>query len=710
MPLVKVEFSPGLNKDDTPLASEGGWIDADKVRFVRGKAQLIGGWNSATTQTFDGIVRGGHAWIDAAGRKCVAFGTAEKLYSLISGTITDITPPHSEGVLTNPFTTTNGSMIVTVAHTDHGMATGDVVTYANQSSSVGGLTLTGLYAVTYIDDNSYSVTTTGIASSTATGGGNVDYTIALPAGLESGTGEAGGYGTGGYGEGGYGATDASDTQPRIWSLDNWGSNLLAVPRGGGLYEFQPAFVYPELVTNGDFSSSTGWTLGTGWAVASGKATKTAGSGSDLSRPILVEGGKVYRVNFTISARSAGTLIVKTNTGLVGDTSATVSVNGTYSRLFRAPPGVTSIVLTADAAFNGSVDDLSVKLEDAAYRVDEAPLKNDAMFVDPKRIVVLIGTSQYTGTYNSMAVRWCDQEDLTDWTPTASNLAGDFLLAQGGRAISGLATRQQNLVWTDSALYTMRFTGDAASVYSFDLAGTGCGLIGPLAKAEQNGIAVWMSQENFFSFGGGSPEAMIACPLRRDVFEHISENQQEKCVVGLNMAFGEFWAFYPDSRDGSECSRYVIFNPVENHWSAGTFNRTTWIRAGVFNHPIAFGTDGMVYFHEDGQSANGGVISAFLESAYADIGDGENMLHLRAIVPDFEDAVGPISFTLYTRRWPNAPEVTYGPATYSPATDTDPLRMRITARQVKWRLDTASTPAFWRAGSIKVDLMPGSARR
>lgn len=708
MALTKIALKPGINRDDTPLSAEGGYTDADKVRFVRGQPQTIGGWDLLTSSTFSGIARGAHAWIDAAGRKHLAWGTATSLYVLSSSTLRDITPVFDRGGLTDPFTTTSGSAVVIVAHTGHALATGQIATFSNQTAAVGGLTLSGAYTVTVTDADHYTVTAGSNASSSATGGANVDYSYSMTTGLVDGIGESGGYGSGAYGSGGYGGTvTSSATQPRVWSLDSFGENLLAVPRGGALYEFQPSIDYPELVTNGDFASATGWTAGTGWVIGLGVATATAGSASDLSRPVTMTAGAVYRVQFTVT-RTAGYLSFKTNGGaLSGNASWLIGVSGTYDRLFRATPGSTSIVFSKDGAFAGTIDNVSVSLASTAYRVQEAPSNNDAMFVDPNGIVVLIGTNLYLDVYNQLAIRWSDIQDVTAWVPTPSNLSGDTLLSVGGRAMGGIVSRAQNLLWTDTALYTMTFTGDASDPFVFRLAGTGCGLIGPLARAEYNGAAFWMSKDNFFSFQGSVPQP-IPSGLRRDLFDNLADGQREKIVAGINSAFSEVWWFYPDSRDGSECSRYVILQFEEGHWSCGQLNRTSWVRSGAFENPIALSADGHVYLHERGQTAAGSALASFVEASYFDVQDGENLMFVRRIVPDFEGQAGPVTFDIYYKRFPNAAEVFKG--TYTAATNTEKIDLRVTARQIKFRLAGNAAPSFYRLGALKFDALPTGQTR
>ncbi len=702
------KFSPGLNKDDSPLASEGGWIDGNGVRFSRGVPEVIGGWDFVTPDKFEGIVRGGHSWASLSGRRYIAFGTAAKLYAIVGGAIIDITPPHSEGVLNNPFTTASGSAVVTVNHPDHAFSDGMTVTFP-LPVTIGGVTISGSYTVEVNDANSYAITVADNATSTVTsGGGYVDYTAPLPAGLVDGLGEPGGYGTGAYGEGGYGDTSEVDTIPRLWFLDNWGETLVALPSGGALYQWQPSFGNLELLSNGEFLTATGWTFGTGWSLsASGWMEGAAGVASDASIAIDVQPGYVYRAVLTVTTTAAGSIIVQSDAGALGGLSAPITGTGEYNRTFRAPAGMTGLVISKSDTWAGTVDHISIKLEAVAFRVDEAPTQNYAMFVDPHQLVVLLGTTPYGEAFNAMAVRWSDRQDITAWTPTTANLAGDDILANGARLISGLATRQQNMIWSDSALFTMQYTGDASRPFLFVLAGSSCGIIGGLARCATDGTVFWAGNGNFYQFSGGIPEP-IPSTLRRDFFDNIAPHQGIKVVCGTLPGFSEVWFFYPDARDGKECSRYVIYRLDEGHWSAGEMARTTWIDPGIYEYPIAFGTDGNVYFQENGNTAAGGAISWFIESGYFDIADGENLAFLRRIIGDFQDLKGSADFTVFGRAWPTAADRVYGPFHHLAATNK--LDMRVTARQLKLRISGESSPAFARIGALRLDLMPSGAKR
>jgi hypothetical protein len=708
--LSKVVLKPGINKDDTPLANEGGYVDSDRVRFWRGLPQAIGGWRLKLNTPFTGIARGAHEWVDLQNRPLAAWGTAEKLFAYRGGALIDITPPLSEGVLLNPFSTTAGSRIVIVDHDDHGLHTGNLVTFTN-ATPVGGLTLNDTFAVTVLDPDSYSIIAPSAATSTATSGAgvSVDYRVALPPGEV--TSKASGYGLGAYGAGPYGGQLAVDTEPRIWSLDNFGENLLASPRGYGLYEWQPILSAPEQIVNGQFSTDTAWTKGAGWTISGGTASKAAGTASQLTQaaPGTFTPGRVYRVIINIAATAGSVRFQITgSSGLIdlGDASKPITRSGSYNRYFRAPVGPIAFSFSADAAFAGTVDDVSVKLETAAFRVPNAPTNIGWMFVDPNRFVVCLATQEFGGNYNAMLARWSDQENDTVWTPDTTNLSGELPVASGSRILSGIASRQQNLIWTDTSLFALTFTGDD-TVFVQRLLGTGCGIIGPNAAVEANGMAFWWSPNGFFAFQGSTPQR-LACPMERDVFDNLAMRQAHKIYAGLNTRFSEVWWMYPDERDGDECSRVVVFNYADQTWVTHTIARSCWLPGEVFEFPIGFSTSGMVYDHEVGQDANGRPLNWFLTTSDFDIEDGENLVLIKGLVPDIEQQVGAIQYELTPRLFPRAPALPT--ITLTAQTSSQVLRTRCKGRQASLTMRSLDAPAFFRQGALRLDIEKAAATR
>lgn len=715
--LTKIEFTSGVIKDDTPLASEGGWIDANNVRFRQGKPETHGGYEIATTDQFTGIGRGGHAWSDLTGEKQLAFGTANKLQAYTGGLLIDITPRYSEGVLTNPFTTTNGSSSVSVTIAEHGLSVGQTINFQN-ADAVGGLTINGAYQVVAVSTrNTFTITASGSASSGATGGGAVDYYATMVDGLVDGTGGRG-FGTGTYGTGTYGLPSDGDFRPSVWSLDSLGEILIACRRGGPLFAWQPQASYANIALTGDFSADQNWAKGTGWTISGGKANKSAGTGSILSQNIqgIAKPGYTYRITGDVT-RSAGTLKIRVNAGAVpaaidvGDASTAMAKNMSFSRLFVMPADPVDICFEADASFVGTLDNVTIKLESTAFMVKEAPRRIESIFVDPHGVVVAVGTFELDGDFNPNCVRNCGLGNFRLWVPDTDNVASEIILrGGGGRLLRGLATRQQDLVFGDDGLFRLQWQGEAGQAFTSDLLGTGCGLIGQNAAAEHNGIAFWLSANgNFYIFQGAIPQVITSCRLRRDVFENIATSQEEKIYCGINAEFSEVRWFYPDARDGNECSRYADFNWLEDHWSCGMAARSTWLRAGIYGYPIALGTDGYIYFHERGESANGGALESFLESGDFDIGDGALLSQVLDALPDFENQLGNVTLTFSSKMAPNTGIRKTVTKVSTPTTRHLPFRL--VGRSLRIRLTSSAMQSFWRMGTLRVDVEPaGGARR
>lgn len=706
MPLTAVEFASGLVKDEAPLAAEGGYTDANNVRFRQGKPEVRGGCELLSTTQFSGISRKQFAWSDLRGQPQMAFGTADKAYALTGGSIVDITPPYIEGTALNPFTTVSGSSTVTVAITENGLKFGQSVTFSH-AAAVGGLTLNGTFTVSrVVTRDKFEITVGGNATSNATGGGGVDFTAPLMPGLTDGLGGLG-YGSGGYGTGTFGLPNTTDFLPTAWSMSNFGEVLLLNRRGGALYAWQPALAYPEIMLTSKYVG------GTGWSTSATGGTKSAGTAANLSQNIqnAQTGGYTYRLTFT-AALTAGTVKVQVNAGTtpavidVGSTSTPISQSGTYSRLVVMPANAVDLVFAADAAFAGSVTGISLKLESKAFIIPEAPRSIGLMFVDPHRTVCAFDTYEADGDKNPLLARWSDLENFRSWVPDTTNFAGELAVGSGGRIVCALSSRNANLIWTDVGLHGMAFS---PSGFSIALIASGVGALGINAAVEHQGIAYWWSNngnpyKTTFDFQGTIPQ-MIDCRLRKDVFDNITPGQAEKMYASINSEFSEVQWFYPDQRDGIECSRAAVYQFAENHWTAWTENRSSWVSASVFVSPIACGTDGYLYYQERGDTNNGNPVQNYLETAYFDIEDGGNLMLVNRFVPDFQRQTGDISVTFVGKLWPNATETMT--RTRAAAVGTKKVDFRLKARQIKMRL-SATTP--WRGGKWRIEGSKAGASR
>ena len=621
--------------------------------------------------------------------------------------------------LTIPFRTTSGSTTVTVSDPAHGFANGASVTFSN-APTVAGINFNATYTIAGVTTDTYTITAGSAATATVVPGntGTVDYLVPFVAGNVDAL--ATGYGSGTYGSGPYGASTVTDVDPRVWSLANFGENLLAVPRDGPLFEWQPSFQTPELALNGGFDTDTQWAKGAGWTILGGKATKAAGSASALSQNVVnaLEAGKIYRIVVTVSL-TAGTLKFQVNAGTATPTltdvngvsgagaSTPITRSGTYSRTFQAPAGPVDIAFFSDAAFAGDIDVVSLKLEAKATRIQAAPPNIGFMFVTPERFVIALATQQVDGVYNPLLVRWSAQENPRIWVSDADNLAGEFPLAIGGMVMSGRVARQQNVILTNAGLYTMTFTGDADTVFSFKPIGTGAGVIGRNAVAEQSGIVFWVSRSGFYIFQGAVAQK-IDNGNERDFFDNLAAGQEEKIYAGVNPAFSEIWFCYPDSRDGTENSRVWVYNFIEQHWVCHRFDRTSWLASGIFPSPLGFSASGLVYEHEVGHTINGNPLNAYAKMAPLDAEDGDHHMILKAIYPDFDDQIGNVAFDVTPRLSQRGSDL---PTTTRTATPTDKaLFMRCKGRQHDVTIRTVGAPSFFRIGALRLDVEKGAARR
>lgn len=734
MTLTAIDFKPGIFSDDSPFLSENAYNYGNNVRFERGRPQVIGGWEAISSDTFLGPARGAHAWSSAGNDRVAAFGTAYGLYSFLGGDITDITPYKAQGTLYGPFSFTKPTSTITVNHPDHGLVTGDLVTFTNATpihrvSPSTDYLVDGEYEITVVDPDTYTIdfgSTLPNDSFDATTGGRVQFTVALPDGeVDSGSGS--GWGTGTYGGGPYGVSSTAPIAMRQWALGNWGTNLVAVVNDGPLFEWAPARDYDTIIENGGFDDASNWktqaaTGGTSdWAISGGKANMVDGSGGStdamLSQDVSgrMRGGVFYELTFDVTF-SAGNedLDISIETGELDESDEPIVVEidsithaGSYRQVFHAPSLPKRLIFTKPVIGTaGTLDNVVVRELSTAYRIQSAPYFSRGMFVDPNRFVVLYGTIEADGDYNPMLVRWSAQENNRVWLPDVDNLAGEYVLGKGTKIVAGLATRGENLIFTDDALYRMRFNG---VTFTFDLVGTGCGLIGMHAVVEHQGSVFWLGTDGQFRIYRGGEAQIIECPIRRETVDHLSFSQGEKVCAGIIGKFNEVIFFYPDRRDGNECSRYAAFNWAEGTWYSGQFGRTAWIPAGIFQNPIGFSpSDLKAYFHERGTTQNGASLEWSLRTGQFNVGDGDRMFAIHRYVPDFSNQLGNMKVKFTFWQWARGPQFTMKEYEYGPGKAEIPLRQLGRVGQIEWSNGTNSQSARW--GTQIVDIQPRGARR
>ncbi len=363
----------------------------------------------------------------------------------------------------------------------------------------------------------------------------------------------------------------------------------------------------------------------------------------------------------------------------------------------------------------------------AVAIAGAPTKSKfALVSTPDRHLVCFGTESTLGdpdTQDPMYVRFSDQENIGDFVATATNTAGGQRLTDGNEIVSALRSRGQILIWTDTSLHGQQYLGPPYT-FGFQQLGANCGIIGPHASADVNGVAYWMSKDAFFVFDGTVKK--IPCTVQDYVFEDLNIVQASSVNVGINTQFNEVTWFYP-SLSSDYVNRFVTYNYMENVWSIGTMARTAWTDIGTFEKPLATKYDPLdneatltpiygltagrthLYNQEDGVDANGEPIDAYVYSGYFDIGDGDQMLLMQKFIPDFKRQEGDLTVHLRLRPYPQASATpsSLDPYVISPGTQFVSTRAR--GRQIQLRIESSDLGSWWRFGTMRVDIQPDGLR-
>lgn len=700
MPLKKLALKNGVNRENTRYTNEGGWYESDKIRFRQGTPEKIGGWERISNSTFLGVCRSLGNWVTLGGIGVVGVGTNTKFYLESGGAYYDITPFRSQVTLTNPFETFNGSPVVEVTDAAGGYLDGDYVTFY-AATAVGGLTIQGTYQLTVIGANTYTITATSNATADAIGGGTVYALYQLNVGPAFVVPLVG-WGAGGWGAGVWGIGQTSTDTLRLWSQSNFGEDLIFGPRGGGIYYWDASSGITALSFTATVASPT---------VITAAATYPEGTplrfapDSGATLPTGIEPGKLYYVRsltaatFNISLTPAGALI---NVSGAGSGTSRILANG---------------YLVSD--FGGATD---------------VPSKQNYLLVsDVSRFVFAFGCTDYASTVlDPMLIRWCDQEGPFNWTPAATNQAGFLRLSRGSKIVTAVQSRQEILVWTDAALYSLQYVG-APIVWSAQLVGENISLVGQNAVAYSNGVSYWMGKDKFYKYDGRAQA--LRCDLRRYIFDDLNTAQYEQVVAGTNEGFHEIWWFYC-SANAMQNDRYVVYNYMEDVWYYGTMSRSAWLDSGLRNSPLAATYSNNLVNHEQGVDDNEGAvtlpIAAYIISSEFDLDDGHNFMFVWRVLPDItfqnSTAANP-SATLYLLPLKNsgsgynvnpATDANHSVANSSSASVTrtavlpveqytGQIFTRVRGRQMAMKVESTEIGVTWQLGSLRLDMRPDGRR-
>jgi hypothetical protein len=350
--------------------------------------------------------------------------------------------------------------------------------------------------------------------------------------------------------------------------------------------------------------------------------------------------------------------------------------------------------------------------------NSTPTTVNSIIVSPNdRHLVCLGSNQFnttaspTGTFDPMTVRWSNQEDITNWVPSLSSTAGETVLTDGTEIVGGVRSRNAINIWTDNSLWTMTFVGPPFT-FQFQQLGSNCGLIAPHAAVDYDGISVWMGYDNFYVFDGQVKN--LDCTVRRFIFDRLNRNQKDKIFAGINSEFKEVIWLYP-STDSDECDSYVIWSPSENYWTYGSSIFTTFADKTVFGNTITTGVTAggnNLYNNEPAGvfTENGQPQSSFIESADFDMADGNEIMFLSRVIPDFTLNDGALTFSIKTKDFPESPTEREKPQPPHTVTNsTVKIDMRARGRQGRIRVSCNAANTSWRWGSVRLAIQPDGRR-
>ena len=610
MPLSKILFKPGVNRENTRYTTEGGWYECDKIRFRQGTPEKIGGWVQFSTNTFDGVCRSLWNWVTLDNVDLLGVGTNLKYYVNRGGAFYDITPIRSTVTLTNPFSVASaGISVVNVADVDHGCTNDSSVTFSGAGiTGLGGnitaAKLTGTFQVTVLDDDNYTITVDAVSDATDVSGSPGGGTVVTQYQVNAGPAfqiPYNGWGAGPWGGGtwGNGLPDANALQ--LWNAKNFGQDLVYGARGQGVYywnankELTPIQVTISIAAPGVISLPAGFNFPDGTLIQF-ESTGALPTGLSVGTTYFVRDSA--GTNFSVAATISG---------------AAITTSGSQSGLqYISQRGVN------------------------IYGVEDpnAPIVHNYLLVSDSRFVILFGTNEFQSTVlDPMLVRWSDQESPFVWEPLATNQAGSLRLSLGSEIVTAVQTRQEIVIITDQAVYSMQYLGPPF-VWGAQPLGDNISIMGPNAAIVASGVVYWMGVDKFYIYDGRVQT--LNCDLRRYVFSDLNQEQNQQVFAGTNEAFNEVWWFYC-SGDSLTVDKYVVFNYAENAWYYGTMARTAWLDTGLLDHPIAATYNYKVLFHEvgvdDNETGTPAPIEAYISSSEFDIEDGHNVAQVWRMLPD-----------------------------------------------------------------------------
>jgi len=735
MALIEYSFLPGIDKQDTTAGAENRWIDSDNVRFRYGLPEKVGGWSSLISNTICGVARKQHAFVDLNGNRYVALGTDKFLLLYFEGQLFDITPLKATLSSSTIATTNNDPVCTITTSTSHGLEPGDIVLLDSVTLPSG----TGFSASDF-EDKLFQVTTAPTPTTfTITQSSNAGGTVATGGSIAVKPYEKIGPSAQNYGYG--------------WGISQWDGSVSGAATS---------------TLNGSLSANSAGTGGVGTNVTLAATTNFSAAGRILVESELISYASISSPNLQSIVRNVnGTDNASHNTG----TAVTDATNfsdwgeGVLASEVTLEPGLWSLdnfgqVLIATIA-NGktftwnagaaSPTTVRASTSTSGFSTSSNPTSSRITLVSPTtRHLCHLGTETTIGdttTQDDMFIRFSNQEDINDYAATAINSAGDFRLQDGTKIVGAIKAKETILVFTDNALYTMKFIG-APFTFGFEQVGTNCGLIGKNAVVEIDGAAFWLSPNGFFMFDGTVKS--LPCSVEDFVFDNFDTTKGQQVAAGINNLFTEVIWYYP-SQGSNFNDKYVVFNygePMKGGvWYTGTEARTSWIDAIVYpkpygtkydstangSFPTIVGQSGLgqtkFFEHEVGtdqvnEDGSTTIVSSFVKSYDIDLEQkqrdargrasgpkvaGEVFLAMRRFIPDFKTLIGNAKVSLGIKRYPQQSDTTTTLSPFTVDSTTIKKDTRARGRFINVKIENDDSGESWRFGTLRLDVQPDGRR-
>ena len=706
MPLTKLQFKPGINREITKYSNEGGWVDCDKIRFRFGYPEKFGGWEKLTSNTYQGTARRLHNWLALDGSNFLGVGTHLKYYIEEGGTFNDITPIRSSTTNSTTFSATNGSANITVTESNHGAAESDFVTFSQAVSLGGNVTAAILNAehqiVSVTDANNYVITVsvTANASDSGNGGSATDAVYQISVGLNSQVGGTG-WGSSTWG----GTTAGALTTTLAEDLDNSETGVDVNDETGITTDNDVILVGDELMLVSATTDDNTLTVTRGH---SGTTATTHSNGATVRLAV----GNVLSTDDFVAWGAAGVIATETELRVWSHDNfgEDLFINPRDGGVYRWDK-------------TNGLGTRAVEISTLSGAENTPTIAKQVLVSDQGHVFAFGANTYATTTQDPLLVRFSSFDNPLVYTVSATTSAGFLSIGSGSEFVQAVKTKREILVFTDISLHTLRYLG-APLYYGIEQISSNITIAGPSAAIATQDFVFWMGKDNFYVYAGGTQT--LPCTVKDKVFLDFNSQQADKVVAGVNSEYSEVIWFYPSESNSlnnggtGDIDKYVVYNYGQKIWYFGTLARTAWLDRGIRTFPIA-ASSSYLFNHETGYDDDGSAMTSFIESAPMDIGDGDKFSLIQKVIPDltFEGSVNQstpaANFTIKAR---NEPGEDYGNTSSGTATRTatspvelftNQINLRARGRSFALRVDSSATGMKWKLGTPRVNIRPDGRR-